>query len=816
MSLTISAVLVAVGVVGVDPAYAVQITVASCESGALISAIESANDEVANPGIDLIVLNSGCTYSLTSAYDASGLFGLPTITSEVFLLGLGATIQRAAESPSFGFFSVAQQGSLTLKSTTLMDARRASIDNSGSVSVEDSIITAIPPLANKSGLDNQGTMSIINSTLSNLRSNDGGGAVVNTGALTIASSRFENNRAGNPLNAGLGPGGAIWNVGTASITSSQFTGNVATAGGAIRQPGGTLSVVDSSFVDNAASVAGGAIRANADADLRVERSYFGLNDAFEGGALHNSGSSLATVINSTFFGNRASRGAAAWNEHSLRIEQSTFSDNTGGGATLESPSGLIGVEASIIEGASQPCGFVADFDYNVVYPAGGSCPSGFAVADPRLGQPGSYGGATKTIRLGGGSAAIDRVPLAACGHAVDQRGATRPAGPACDSGALENQIPTSAGQPVLTQGTTPNQGSFTLGWEPSSDLEQGPLTYRVYHKDADDTAFELVGQTTAPVYSFAVPEAEGSHQYRAQASDGNYDSSLSVPSGVVVVDRTPPSSPIATADRPPEFVSQTGDAWYRDLVTLSYAGSADPALADFSPGSGVASYTPPITLTTSGQHAVVGQATDHAGNLAETTVNVRVDAHVPDVGFTSCPADVLLNAAAMATWSVSDAHSGLATVASGVIPLPTSTIGAKAVTISATDNVGHSSSAICNYRVIYDFNGFLKPVVNPPTESVVVAGNTVPVSFGLNGNQGTDILATSYPQSVQITCGTSPDETSGSPTSATRPLLFTPAKAGGSRYIYSWRTQAQWAGTCRQLIVMLADGTYHRANFRFT
>jgi len=30
-----------------------------------------------------------------------------------------------------------------------------------------------------------------------------------------------------------------------------------------------------------------------------------------------------------------------------------------------------------------------------------------------------------------------------------------------------------------------------------------------------------------------------------------------------------------------------------------------------------------------------------------------------------------------------------------------------------------------------------------------------------------------------------------------------------------WETDASWVGTCRQLIVILNDGTQHRANFQF-
>ena len=55
------------------------------------------------------------------------------------------------------------------------------------------------------------------------------------------------------------------------------------------------------------------------------------------------------------------------------------------------------------------------------------------------------------------------------------------------------------------------------------------------------------------------------------------------------------------------------------------------------------------------------------------------------------------------------------TAASGSIPLATDTIGSKKVTASASDNVGHPTSVDCNYRVIFDFGGFNKPVANAPT-----------------------------------------------------------------------------------------------------
>ena len=55
--------------------------------------------------------------------------------------------------------------------------------------------------------------------------------------------------------------------------------------------------------------------------------------------------------------------------------------------------------------------------------------------------------------------------------------------------------------------------------------------------------------------------------------------------------------------------------------------------------------------------------------------------------------------------------------------------------------------------------------------------------------------------------------------------IETTVNAGGSslnydavanQYIYVWKTDKGWAGTCRLLNVKLADGTSHYAYFSFT
>jgi len=167
---------------------------------------------------------------------------------------------------------------------------------------------------------------------------------------------------------------------------------------------------------------------------------------------------------------------------------------------------------------------------------------------------------------------------------------------------------------------------------------------------------------------------------------------------------------------------------------------------------------------------------------------------------------------ASAGWSASDPSSGLSTASSVAIPLNTATIGSRSVAAWATDNVGHTASATCTYRVIFDFDGFFNPVMNAPTVQSWKAGDGVPISFSLAGDQGLGVIAAGYPQSSQIDCAAPPERDAGTGTSSPKGLEF---KRGPGRYKYVWITQAGWAGTCRQLIVKLIDGTYHRANFHF-
>ena len=114
----------------------------------------------------------------------------------------------------------------------------------------------------------------------------------------------------------------------------------------------------------------------------------------------------------------------------------------------------------------------------------------------------------------------------------------------------------------------------------------------------------------------------------------------------------------------------------------------------------------------------------------------------------------------------------------------------------------------------YDFSGFTAPVNNPPTVNTVNAGRAIPVKFSLGGDRGLDVFADGYPRSETITCGEDPqtDGIEETVTAGNSTLGYDPAT---DTYTYVWDTEGDWSGTCRQLVVRLADGSVHRANFEF-
>jgi hypothetical protein len=120
--------------------------------------------------------------------------------------------------------------------------------------------------------------------------------------------------------------------------------------------------------------------------------------------------------------------------------------------------------------------------------------------------------------------------------------------------------------------------------------------------------------------------------------------------------------------------------------------------------------------------------------------------------------------------------------------------------------------------VDYAVDGFYSPVANPGFEKPYAvnrarAGRAIPIKFSLGGDQGLDVFAAGSPSSAPFRCDGTPESTVDETLSAeTSALSF---DAGTKQYIYVWKTESAWAGTCRRLKLEFADGQVLTAQFNF-
>jgi hypothetical protein len=115
----------------------------------------------------------------------------------------------------------------------------------------------------------------------------------------------------------------------------------------------------------------------------------------------------------------------------------------------------------------------------------------------------------------------------------------------------------------------------------------------------------------------------------------------------------------------------------------------------------------------------------------------------------------------------------------------------------------------------WNVGGFYSPIVNPAAVNNLKAGGIAKFKFSVDGFRGFGILDWGYPRSQQISCGTNPVTDGGDSTlSAGKEELTYTAKT--DRYTYQWQTARLWKGTCRQFVMRFIDGSYLRANFKFS
>lgn len=276
----------------------------------LIDAINNANT---NPGPDTITLTADITLVDTTPgvpFVANGNNGLPSITTEVAIIGGGFEIARDVTGDPFRLLHIADSADVSIDRLTL-----------------------------RNGLSNVDAGAFFTFTVA-------GGAIFNRGSLAISSSSFLNNQAIGTNTYIHASGGAIVHVaGTLSVSDTYFFQNRSTgfsqAGGSGNADGGAISglfsiesITGSIFEENQSegggaavfavggTAAGGALYLNAGVGL-ISYSKFLNNtakggdgasstdgDIGSGGAIYLDRGTISEIAFSTFDGNEAQGGTS--------------------------------------------------------------------------------------------------------------------------------------------------------------------------------------------------------------------------------------------------------------------------------------------------------------------------------------------------------------------------------------------------------------------------------------------------------------------------------------------------------------------------
>ena len=724
------------------------------------------------------------------------------------------------------------------------------------------------------GIDNSssGTLTVNNCFIAGNQAPSGlGGGIFTQGRVTLNNSTIANNSAGF--------GGGIDNQGRVTVNNSTIAGNAASTGGGIYHQGITLVVNNSTIVGNSGVVGGVASSANgptvASSIIAANggRNCFSNFNAFVDGGGNLSSDATCAFTAATSRNNidpkldpnglRDNRGPTptiallpgspaigaavacpppttdqrgiirpqggscdsgayefvdqtppqitpnvvgtlgnnGWYTSDVNVTWSVVDD----GSAISSQSGC---EAQSItsdtNGVTFTCSATSDggsSSQSVTLKRDATAPT-ITLVDRTAANSNGWNNGDVTVNWSCSDATAG-VVAASASQTVSSEGADQTATGSCTDNAGNNASATQNGikidktAPTISAAATTQPN--TNGWY-NSDVT-------VHFTCADG----LSGVTSCPLDETLSSEGDAVSSTAQTITDLAGNSSAASNVVTVKIDKTAPTISAAATTQP------NAGGWYKSDVTVRFT-CAD-ALAGLAPTA-----CPADQVLSSEGAAVASTAqtvTDLAGNssAASNVVTVQIDKTAPVVTLTGVSnTSYPLGSVPAAGCSTTDALSGVATQATLSITggNPDGTGSFTATCSGATDNAGNSGSATVTYNVAYNWTGFFQPVDNLPTVNTVNAGQAIPVKFSLGGNYGLNIFATGYPASQQVSCGgngggsTSPIEETV--TAGNSSLQYEP---GTQRYIYVWKTDKAWAGTCRQLIVKLIDGTEHTAFFQF-
>jgi hypothetical protein len=105
----------------------------------------------------------------------------------------------------------------------------------------------------------------------------------------------------------------------------------------------------------------------------------------------------------------------------------------------------------------------------------------------------------------------------------------------------------------------------------------------------------------------------------------------------------------------------------------------------------------------------------------------------------------------------------------------------------------------------YPFGGFLPPIYSPPVSNNAKAGSAIPVKFSLGGFRGLNIF--SRPPQVQTTSCNSGQTLADVVDTVTAGASSFNYDAVTDTYVYVWKSEKSWSGSCRRLDIQFNDGS---------
>jgi CSLREA domain-containing protein len=423
----------------------------------------------------------------------------------------------------------------------------------------------------------------------------GGGALTGAGNLMLRRCRFASNQAA--------AGGAIFWDGDVTIDQCTIASNHAiwqpnspnSGGGGVFAEGGVVAITNSTLTGNTSS-----------------------GNAPGGGAVMFS-PLLFNLVNVTVTANQASGGGGLFVSDLNGVgslANSIVADNLGGDCFLLRS----GVASDHSLDSDNSCG-LAD---------AGSHPG----VPPLLGPLANNGGPTDTHALLAGSPALNAGNNATC-LATDQRGVTRPQGPASDIGAYEllSNVP-----PVIASdnaSVTVNEGQTAANTGTVSDADGDPLTLTA--------SLGTVANNGNGTWSWSFANTEVQNQtVTISANDGH--GHVSTTSFGLVVNN---AAPVITS------VSNNGPIIAGGSATITVAatdpaGSADPLTYEFDCNrDGVFEIGPQAgnsatcTFASAGTFTVNARVTDDEGAATTGSTLVTVSNVAPDCSHAVASPDLL-------------------------------------------------------------------------------------------------------------------------------------------------------------------------------